>query len=95
MYIVTYDVETVTSAGQRRLRRVARICEGYGQRVQKSVFEVDCNRGDYLMLRTALLETIDHDRDNLRIYTVPENAAAKTEQFGRGMVLERDDPWIL
>lgn len=95
MFIVAYDVETSTPEGARRLRRVAKICEGFGQRVQKSVFEVDCTAADFLRLRTALLETIDERRDNIRIYMLPADAVSKTRQFGQSMILEHGDPWIV
>ena len=63
--LITYDVETVTPAGRSRLRCVARICEAYGHRVQKSVFEVVCRDVDKLRLIAALSSVIDHDRDTV------------------------------
>ena len=68
LIIVTYDVSTETSAGRRRLRRVAKICEGMGQRVQKSVFECKVNAMQYDDLERRLVAEIDEDEDNLRFY---------------------------
>ena len=94
MYLVAYDVETTTPEGERRLRRVAKICEGFGQRVQKSVFEVVCDRGTYLKLRASLLSVIDPQRDSLRIYNLPEDAIRRIERHGRSASFDASEPWI-
>ena len=66
--LVAYDVSTETRAGRRHLRRVAQVCENYGQRVQQSVFECQVNQSQYEMLIEALLAEIDEGEDSLRIY---------------------------
>jgi len=66
--LVTYDVNTEDSAGRRRLRRVAKVCEGNGQRVQKSVFECVVNPGEYELLKHRLEQEIDPEQDSLRFY---------------------------
>ena len=66
--IVTYDVNTEDKAGQRRLRRVAKVCKSYGQRVQKSVFECSVNEMQYEQMKRELVREIDKATDNLRIY---------------------------
>lgn len=66
--LVTYDVSTETPAGQRRLRRVALVCLGYGQRVQKSVFECRVTEGQLEEMEDRLRREIDEHRDRLRIY---------------------------
>lgn len=81
-YLVTYDVNTTTPAGQRRLRRVAKICEGYGLRVQKSVFEVTCTAAQLPMLRQQLTEVINHTTDNIRLYRLPAGSLQNVEQIG-------------
>ena len=63
LMLVTYDVATGDSAGRRRLRRVARICQDYGQRVQYSVFECQVNPAQWTMLRAELIDEIDQDTD--------------------------------
>ena len=68
LMLVTYDVNTETPAGRRRLRRVARACLDYGRRVQHSVFECEVDPAQWTMLRPRLLEEIDPERDSLRFY---------------------------
>ncbi|WP_419623109.1 CRISPR-associated endonuclease Cas2, partial [Thiolapillus sp.] len=66
LILVTYDVSTQTAEGRRRLRRVAKACQNYGQRVQKSVFECRVDVATYERLEEALLNEIDEEEDNLR-----------------------------
>ncbi|MFJ8690741.1 CRISPR-associated endonuclease Cas2 [Micromonospora wenchangensis] len=81
--LVTYDVETVTPQGQRRLRKVAKICEGYGHRVQKSVFEVVCRETDKVRFVAALQDAIDPTQDSIRIYHLPAHALDDVEHLGK------------
>lgn len=73
LIIVTYDVSTESTAGCRRLRRVAKACERIGQRVQKSVFECQVNEMQYEALERELLTEIDLTQDNPRLYRITEN----------------------
>lgn len=74
MYVlVTYDVETMTSDGQRRLRQVARQCLNYGQRVQNSVFECSVSPAQFTELRLKLSDIIDHKKDSIRFYFLEIN----------------------
>ena len=82
LIIVTYDVSTETAAGRRRLRRVAKICERVGQRVQKSVFECQVNQMQYEELERALLAEIDLEEDNLRFYRLTEPHELRVKQSG-------------
>ena len=82
LIIVTYDVSTETSAGRRRLRRVAKICEGMGQRVQKSVFECKVNAMQYDDLERRLVAEIDENEDNLRFYRLTEPTELRVKQYG-------------
>ncbi len=80
--LVTYDVATDTAAGRRRLRRVAKLCEAHGQRVQKSVFECIVNAAQYEALRHRLRSEINEAEDSLRIYRLREPHRTYTEIFG-------------
>jgi CRISPR-associated protein Cas2 len=93
--LVTYDVETTTSAGQARLRRVAKICEGYGHRVQQSVFEIVCRESDKLRLVAALHQVIDTTRDSIRIYHLPTGALNDIEHLGIARDFDPRGPLVL
>ena len=82
LIIVTYDVSTETRAGRKRLRRVAKVCEGTGQRVQKSVFECQVNEMQYEELERRLLAEIDDKEDSLRVYRLTEPIELHIKQFG-------------
>ncbi|MEU8048405.1 CRISPR-associated endonuclease Cas2 [Micromonospora haikouensis] len=93
--LVTYDVETVTPQGQRRLRRVAKICEAYGHRVQKSVFEVVCRETDKVRLVSALQEVIDPTQDTIRIYRLPAQALDDIEHLGKPRAIDPRGPLVI
>lgn len=93
--LVTYDVNTTTPAGQRRLREVARTCEGYGHRVQQSVFEVVCRDTDKLRLLAALRNIIDPALDSIRIYRLPAAALNDVEHLGRPRPTDPRGPFII
>lgn len=78
--LLTYDVNTTTPEGRRRLRKMAQLCEGYGLRVQKSVFEIVCSDAELLILLEEADALIDQQTDNVRVYRLPagEFAAART-----------------
>lgn len=80
LVIVCYDVNTETREGRRRLRRVARTCEGTGQRVQKSVFECKVNLMQFESLERDLLAIIDPATDCLRLYRLPETRGAEVRE---------------
>jgi CRISPR-associated protein Cas2 len=80
--LITYDVSTKSAAGERRLRRVAKMCVRYGQRVQNSVFECSLDPGQYELLKHSLLEEIDEKCDSLRFYNLGKNWHSRVEQFG-------------
>jgi CRISPR-associated protein Cas2 len=93
--LVTYDVETVTPEGQRRLRKVAKICEAYGHRVQKSVFEVVCKETDKVRLVAALQATIDPAQDSVRIYRLPAYALDDVEHLGKPRAIDPRGPFVI
>lgn len=93
--LVTYDVNTETSAGRRRLRKVAIVCKNFGQRVQFSVFECRVNEAQYEAFRNKLLGTIDPKVDNLRFYKLPTPREKHLECFGVDKYVDFDEPLIL
>lgn len=93
--LVTYDVNTETRAGRRRLRKVATICKNYGQRVQMSVFECRVNQAQYEGLKAALVSIIDPKLDNLRFYKLPGPREKYFEQFGIDHYTDFDEPLII
>ncbi|KAF0195718.1 MAG: CRISPR-associated protein [Bacillota bacterium] len=82
MVLITYDVETSSEHGNCRLRRVARICENHGQRVQNSVFECLVEPHQYLQLRKQLEDVINHNTDSLRYYFLGSNWKKRVEHVG-------------
>ena len=94
-YLVTYDVETTTREGRRRLRRVARVCEDYGQRVQKSVFE--CRLDDTLFetFLSRCAQEVDGQRDSLRLYRLPADRTISVRVLGREDWRDPDEPLIV
>ena len=82
MVLVTYDVETSSDGGTKRLRRVAKICKDYGQRVQNSVFECVINSAQLVSLKAKLVKEIDKERDSLRFYRLGKNWDMKVEHIG-------------
>ncbi|HRI45335.1 MAG TPA: CRISPR-associated endonuclease Cas2 [Fimbriimonadaceae bacterium] len=85
--VVCYDVKTNHDDGERRLRRVAKVCEGYGQRVQYSVFECSLTDALYHKMLSRLLEIMDPVEDSLRIYRLPGARGRVVEVYGR-------DGWV-
>jgi CRISPR-associated protein Cas2 len=84
MYIlVAYDVATSSPAGARRLRRVAKICLDYGQRVQNSVFECKLDPARYVQFKERLLQEINAEKDSIRIYNLGNNWQKRVEHFGK------------
>jgi len=95
LIIVTYDVSTETNAGRRRLRRVAKACERFGQRVQKSVFECKLDPMRFDALERELLKEIDRTEDNLRFYQIPEPVSLRVKEYGNFRAEDFDGPLII
>ncbi|MGN7612580.1 CRISPR-associated endonuclease Cas2 [Magnetococcales bacterium HHB-1] len=93
--LVTYDVNTEDKAGRRRLRRVAKTCEDYGQRVQWSVFECCVNAMQLDKLTHALLENIDPETDSLRIYRLKGGRESAVQVYGKDQFIDFDDTLIV
>ncbi|SCJ99038.1 CRISPR-associated endoribonuclease Cas2 [uncultured Eubacterium sp.] len=82
LVLITYDVSTQDGAGKRRLRKVAKECVNYGQRVQNSVFECILDASQALLLKDKLLSIIDESQDSLRFYNLGNNYETKVEHYG-------------
>lgn len=82
LVIVCYDVNTETSAGRRRLRRVAKVCESTGQRVQKSVFECRIDLAQMEALERRLLAVVDLSQDCLRLYRLADTRGCEVREHG-------------
>lgn len=82
LVLVSYDVATADKAGQKRLRRVAKICVNYGQRVQYSVFECMVDPAQWAVIRQKLVEEIDPNLDSLRFYFLGANWKRRVEHIG-------------
>ena len=95
LVLVTYDVNTETAAGRKRLRRVARACENFGQRVQFSVFECLVDPGQWSALRFRLIEEIDQESDSLRFYFLGSNWKRRVEHVGAKPAYDPEGPLIV
>jgi len=93
--LVTYDVNTTTPQGERRLRRVARVCLNYGKRVQQSVFECVVSETQYEEMRRALLSEIDEQVDSLRLYRLTEVLGGLREVFGQFRDIDFTGPLVV
>jgi len=93
--LVAYDVCTDTREGERRLRRVAKICEGHGQRVQKSVFECVLNAAQLETLKHRLRKVVDMEQDSLRFYRLREPRERYLEVMGRKPTFDLREPMVV
>lgn len=95
LVIVCYDVNTETKVGRRRLRRVAKVCESTGQRVQKSVFECQVDLMQMEDLERRLLAEIDLEQDCLRLYRLPDTRGCEVREHGNFRATDFDGPLVL
>ena len=93
--LITYDVSTETAAGKRRLRRVAKACENYGQRVQNSVFECLIDPALLVKLKSDLEDIIDKETDSVRYYYLGDKWHQRVEHIGAKPSLDLEGPLIL
>ncbi len=82
LVLVTYDVNTESASGKRRLRKIAKECVNYGQRVQFSVFECSVDAAQFRMLKGKLLQLMD-DEDSIRFYNLGDHPQSRIEQYGK------------
>lgn len=92
--LITYDVSTDTAEGRRRLRRVARACLDYGQRVQYSVFECEVDPAQWVTLRARLVREIDGARDSLRFYRLGADGRRRVEHVGAKPIQDLEGPLV-
>lgn len=93
--LVSYDVQTSTPEGQKRLRRVAKVCRNYGQRVQYSVFECIVPPDKWVQMRARLIQEIDEEKDSLRFYFLGANWRQRVEHIGAKVALDQEGPLII
>ncbi len=93
--VISYDVSTETAEGRARLRKIAKICQNYGQRVQKSVFECDVDPAQWVRFRAQLLEVVNLEEDSLRFYFLGKNWRRRVEHHGVKMFFDPDETMII
>jgi len=94
-YLVTYDIDTTSTDGEQRLRKVAKICEGYGIRAQKSVFEVVINDVQLVRFEHELRQVIHAGKDSIRMYRVPNQSLARVRHLGVAQPVDHHGDQIL
>ncbi|PIW59634.1 MAG: CRISPR-associated endonuclease Cas2 [Candidatus Omnitrophica bacterium CG12_big_fil_rev_8_21_14_0_65_50_5] len=95
MVLVAYDVNTESETGRKRLRRIAKACENFGQRVQNSVFECLLDPAQWALLRKRLIDEIDEERDSLRFYFLGKNWKPRVEHVGAKPAYDPEGPLIV
>jgi CRISPR-associated protein Cas2 len=95
LVLVTYDVRTSDPGGAARLRRVAKACRDYGQRVQYSVFEIEVDPAQWTLLRTRLEKTIKPEHDSLRFYFLGANWQRRVEHVGAKPAADLNGPLVV
>ena len=96
MYIlITYDVDTVSETGQRRLRQVAKACQDYGQRVQNSVFECEVTEAQFALLKDRIESIIDEKLDSIRFYFLRRNDQRRVSALGKVTSYDVDEAIII
>ena len=94
LVLVTYDVRTTTIDGRRRLQKVAKICQDYGQRVQNSVFECVVDGKQFAQMKSKLKGVVNAEEDSLRFYRLGNYYKEKVEHIGTKAVLDLEGPLI-
>lgn len=95
MVLVTYDVNTVEPGGTRRLRKVAKVCQDYGQRVQNSVFEIEVDPAQWTTLKARLEGIIEPKLDSLRYYHLGSNWQRRVDHVGAKPATDLNGPLII
>lgn len=93
--LITYDVSTGTQEGRRRLRRVAKLCCDWGQRVQASVFECKLDPAQYARLKNELESSINPETDSVRLYNLGRHWHGRVEHLGLNHSFDPDSPLIV
>jgi CRISPR-associated protein Cas2 len=95
LVLITYDVNTEDAKGKARLRKVAKKCVNYGQRVQNSVFECILDNAQCKLLKAQLLDIIDQERDSLRFYYLGNSYEKKIEHYGTKETVKQEGVLLL
>lgn len=95
MILITYDVNTLSASGSKRLRKVAKACENYGLRVQNSVFECIISETQLVALKAIISDIIDEKQDSIRIYHLGKNWERHVETMGRQPELNAESTLII
>lgn len=95
LVVVTYDVNTENEAGRKRLRKIAKECVNYGQRVQNSVFECSVDASQYLILKASLCEIMDEEKDSLRFYNLGNRYESRIEHYGAKKGYDAEDVLLI
>ena len=95
LILITYDVNTETDSGRKRLRKIAKLCTDYGQRVQNSVFECNLDSTQFRLLKHKLVDVFDPVVDSLRFYSLGKNYKNKVEHCGAKPSFDVTDPLIV
>ncbi|QQK74824.1 CRISPR-associated endonuclease Cas2 [Salicibibacter cibarius] len=94
LVLITYDVSTSSIGGTKRLRKVSKACQNYGQRVQNSVFECVVDSTQFAALKIELTKIIDEEVDSLRFYQLGNNYRNKVDHIGVKEAMNMEDPLI-
>ena len=94
MVLVSYDVSTRDSGSEKRLRRLAKACRDYGQRVQYSVFEIEVDTAQWVSLKQRLMDLIDPAQDSLRFYYLGKSWKTRIEHVGAKAALDLNGPLV-
>ena len=95
LYLIGYDVSTVTKEGRKRLAKVAKICCNYGERVQNSLFECNLSGAQYVKVKSDLLDVINPEEDSLRVYNLGNKYSNKVEHYGAKETYDAEGVLIL
>jgi len=95
LVLISYDVSTVTAKGRKRLHKVAKYCEKYGQRVQNSVFECNLEFSQYILVQHELSKIISVEEDSLRFYNLGNNYENKVVHIGKKTSIPLEDNIII
>lgn len=95
MVLITYDVNTETKEGRTRLRKVAKQCVNYGQRVQNSVFECSLDPSQLRSLEKILYDIIDDEKDSIRFYNLGKNWSRRVKSLGKDETYNPDDDLLI
>lgn len=95
LVLITYDVNTATKAGERRLRKVAKECVNYGQRVQNSVFECLLTEAQFAVMKNILASIIDDDSDSIRFYILGNNWQRRIDTMGKNKSFDQNSTLII